>query len=688
MVSIAIDVGGTFTDCLVLDGRGHLGQFKSPTTPDDPSRGFMNSLEKAARHAAKDPRDFIGEVDVIIHGTTLATNALLTERGAKLGMLTTEGFRDELEIRRGFKNIRTSMYNLAVPPYKPLVRRYLRLPVRERTLYSGAIETPVELSSVSAALDKFEAEGVQAIAVCFLHSYANPENERKAAQMCRDRFGDRVYIATSHDILPVSGEYERFSTTVVSAYIGPIVSDYLLALEDRLTEMGFTGNLLMVSSDALVQSAAHSRRQAVTLINSGPAAAPTAAHFFGRLLGHEDLISIDMGGTSLDASLIRHGEIPTTTESWVGDERVAIKIIETHSIGAGGGSLAWIDSLGLLRVGPQSAGSAPGPACYGRGGEKPTVTDADVLLGYVPADYFLGGEIKLDAERARRAILTIAEPLKMTESEAAQAIFRIVNSLMADQVIEMSTKRGYDVRDFALIVGGGAGGVHGAYIADLLGIPRVIIPKYAALYSAFGMFAMDMGREYSQSCLVRADKLDPERLEDLYGELAEKATADLKESHVDESEPVSTRTAQIRYVGQFHDIEVALPGTLRSPEDIRQVVETFHARHKELYKFDLPARAIEFRTCSLRATLARKLDLKLMPLAQGQIDPGAAWKRMRRCLFGGDWIDTPCYDGQRLFAGNVIPGPAIIEEEATTIVVPDGFDCAVDTSGSYLLTRR
>jgi len=474
----------------------------------------------------------------------------------------------------------------------------------------------------------------------------------------------------------------------VSAYIGPIVSDYLLALEKGLSEMGFKGSLMMVRSDALVQSAAHSRRQAVTLINSGPAAAPTAAHFFGRLLGHENLISIDMGGTSLDASLIRRGEIPTTTESWVGDERVAIKIIETHSIGAGGGSLAWIDSLGLLRVGPQSAGSDPGPACYGRGGERPTVTDADVLLGYVPADYFLGGEIKLDAERSRQAIRKVADPLNMTESQAAQAIFRIVNSLMADQVIEMSTKRGYDIRDFALIVGGGAGAVHGAHIAELLGIPGVIIPKYAALYSAFGMFAMDVGREYSQSCMVRADKLDPEQLESLYRGLTEKAATDLRESHVEASELVSTRTAQMRYVGQFHDIEVSLPGEVRSREDIQTVIKTFHARHKELYKFDLPERGIEFRTCSLRATLARRLDLKVVPLALGKADSSAALKRTRRCLFGEDWIETACYDGRRLLAGNRIPGPAIIEEEATTIVIPERFICTVDASGSYLLTRR
>jgi len=691
MYRVAIDVGGTFTDCLVLDAQGNLGQFKAPTTPADPSRGLLDALAKAARAAGKEPGEFIGEVESIIHGTTLATNALLTGRGAKVGMLTTEGFRDELEIRRGFKNIRTSMYNLAVPPYKPLVRRHLRLPVRERTLYSGEIETPVDASTVHAALDRFEAEGVQAIAVCFLHSYANPQNEKTTAEMCRNRFGERVYVTTSHEILPVSGEFERFSTTVVSAHIGPIVSDYLLALERRLGEQGFRGSLMIVRSDALVQSAAHSRRQAVTLINSGPAAAPTAASFFGRLLGHENLVSVDMGGTSLDAALIRKGEVPTTTESWVGEERVAIKIIETHSIGAGGGSIAWIDSLGLLRVGPQSAGADPGPACYNRGGEAPTVTDADVLLGYVPADHFLGGDIVLDTERARRALKKVAEPLGITDAQAAQAIFRIVNSLMADQVIELSTKRGIDVRDFALIVGGGAGAVHGAHIADLLGIPSVIIPKYAALYSAFGMFAMDVGREYSQSFMVRAGKADPAKLEGLYLSLHDKAIADLKESHVDQVKAfqfLAARSAQMRYVGQFHELEIPLPGSIGSPEDLLAVQQAFHTRHKELYRFDLPERDVEFRTCSLRMTITRTHELALVPLPQGNADPAHALKRTRRCLFGDDWIATPCYDGARLAAGDLIVGPAIVEEQATTVVVPERYDCRVDASGSYLLTRR
>jgi len=687
MTRVAIDVGGTFTDCLVLDKQGRLNQFKAPTTPEDPSTGLMDSLEKAAKAERKILSEFIGELEFIIHGTTLATNALLTERGAKVGMLTTDGFRDELEIRRGFKNIRTSMYNLGVPPYKPLVPRYLRLPVRERTLFTGEIETPLDSASAESALNKFAAENVKSIAVCFLHSYANPENERRAAEICRQRFDGNVYVTASHEVLPVWGEYERFSTTVVSAYIGPIVSDYLMALEKRLAGLGFKGSLLIVRADGLVQSASHSRRQAVTMINSGPAAAPTAALLWGSSSGHNNLISIDMGGTSLDVSLIRKGEIPTTTESWVGDERVAIKMVDIHSIGAGGGSLAWIDSLGLLRVGPQSAGAVPGPACYGRGGDRPTVTDADVLLGYVPTDYFLGGEIPLDAERSREAIRRVSEPLRMSETDAAQAIFQSVNSLMADQVIELSTKRGLDLRDFALIVGGGAGAVHGANVAELLRIPVVVIPKYAALYSAFGMFAMDIGREYSRTHILRADKVDLKAIESLYRELAQQAIADFKEGHIQAEDLVFTRTAQIRYAGQFHEIEVPLPSALKSPGDLEEVLKAFHARHKELYTFELPFRQVEFLTFWLRATAARRLDLKMIPIAKGEANPKAALKRKRRCLFGKDWAETSCYDGERLLAGNVVPGPAIIEEKATTVVVPPSFTCAVDASGTYLLKR-
>lgn len=688
MTRVAIDVGGTFTDCLVWNEDEILREFKALTTPQDASQGLMECLEKAARAEGKSVRAFAESLEVIIHGTTLATNALLTGRGAKIAMLTTQGFRDEVEIRRGFKNIRTSMYNLQVPPYKPLVPRYLRVPVCERTLFTGEIETPVDASTVQAAVEKIRSENVESVAVCFLHAYANPDNERQAAAICRQALDGQVYITTSHEILPVWQEYERFSTTLVSAYIGPVVSHYLLSLEKRLAAVGFKGSLLMVRADGLVQSATHSRRQAVSLINSGPAAAPAAALYFAASTGDQNLISIDMGGTSLDVCLIRRGEIPTTTESWVGDERVAIKMVDIHSIGAGGGSLAWIDSLGLVQVGPQSAGADPGPACYGRGGAHPAVTDADVMLGYIPADYFLGGEIPLDPERSQKAIHTVADPLGLTDIEAAQAIFQSVNSLMVDQIIELSTKRGFDLRDFALVIGGGAGAVHAANVAELLSIPKVIIPRYAPLYSAFGMFAMEVGREYSRTHIARSDKLDLKEVEALYQDLTQAAIADFKESHMDPSAMLLTRTAHMRYTGQFHEIELPLPSTFRTAADVEEVVKAFHARHKELYTFDLPFRGTEFLTFRLKATAPRRVGLQILPLAQGTTDPKPAFKRMRRCWFGKEPVETPCYDGERVLAGQVIPGPGIIEAKATTVVIPKGFTCSIHPSGSYLLRRN
>ena len=349
MKRVAIDVGGTFTDCLVLEESGALQAFKAPTMPRDPSAGLLRSLEKAAGAHGQSVARFLEEVDPIIHGTTLATNALVTGRGVATGLLTTRHFRDIIEIRRGIKCVNTSMYNFFVPPYAPLVPRRLRLGVEERTLWNGEIATPLNETETLQALEELRAAGVQAVAVCFLHSYANPANERRAAEVCKAVF-PAAHVTTSHEILPVWREFERFSTTVVSAYIGPIVGDYLAELERRLAAAGFKGTLLMMLSNGLTETATHCRARAVFLIGSGPAAAPSAALHLGQELAHQNLISVDMGGTSFDVCLIRKGEIPTTTDGWVGDHRVAIKMVDTKSVGAGGGSIAWIDSLGLLRV--------------------------------------------------------------------------------------------------------------------------------------------------------------------------------------------------------------------------------------------------------------------------------------------------------------------------------------------------
>jgi N-methylhydantoinase A len=685
MKRAAIDVGGTFTDCLILDEKtGSLQAFKAPTTPHDPSAGLLHSLEKAARASGKSLGDYLREIDLIIHGTTLATNALLTGRGVKTGMLTTKNFRDIIEYRRGYKNIRTSMFHVHVPPYEPLVPRWRRLGIEERTLWNGEMLTPLNEEDLRRSIETLKAEDVKAVAVCFLHSYANPENERRAAETCQKALPN-AYVTSSHQILPVWREYERFSTTVVSAYIGPIVASYLTELELRLKKEGFGGALLMVLSSGLVETAEYCVPRAVFLIGSGPAAAPSAGVYVGETRKTKNLISIDMGGTSFEVCLIRNGEIPTSTETWVGDERVAIKMVSTHSVGAGGGSIAWIDSLGLLRVGPQSAAADPGPASYAKGGMEPTVTDADLLLGYVPHDFFLGGEIALDVALAKQAIKKVADPLHLTLPDAAQAIFTTVNSFMADQITEVSTKQGYDVRDFALVVGGGAGPVHGAFIADHLGIPTVIIPTVAALLSAFGMFAMDIGRDFARSYFVRAGTVDLNRVNRLFREMEEDAHAAIRAMRVAEEGVVLRRTVELRYIGQFHEVEVPLPPGEITKENLDEAVQSFHTRHEELYTFRMPWKGVEFLNFRLKAT-APKAPFTLRQIGDGN-DPSGALKRKRACLFGGREVETPVYDGEKLRKGNEILGPAIIEERTTTVVVPERYRCSVDEYRNYVLTR-
>src|SRR3972149_1345584 len=337
MKRVCIDVGGTFTDCLVLTEAGDLRAFKSPTTPKAPAMGVLNSLEKAARFFNQTPKDFLGDVSVLVHGTTLATNALITGRGAaKTGMITTKNFRDLVEIRRGIKDERVSMYNLFIPPYEPLAPRYLRLGVEERTLYTGELMTPLNENDLDEAIAQFKKEGVQSVAICFLHSYANPQNEKKAVEICSQKLNG-VYVNASHEILPVWGEFERFSATLVDAYVGPVVSEYLKTLQKQLQDSGLKGTLLIMLSNGLTQTVERCERRAVYLIGSGPAAAPSGGQFLGDLTDHKDLITVDMGGTSFDVCVIRDREIPTTTERWEGDHRVAIKMVDIHSAGAGGG---------------------------------------------------------------------------------------------------------------------------------------------------------------------------------------------------------------------------------------------------------------------------------------------------------------------------------------------------------------
>ena len=685
MYRACIDIGGTFTDCVVLDNKGNLTEFKAPSTPADFSQGVLYALGEAAAAYSKTPEQFIGEIELIVHGTTVATNAVITRNVARTAMITTRGFRDIIDMRRALKIETHSMYEAMIPPYQPIVPRYLRFVVDEETRYTGEITRPVNEDELKSVIEKIRKEKVESIAVCFINSYANPENERKAAQICEQELKG-VYVTASSDILPKMGEYERESTCVISACIGPVVSRYMTSLGERLREAGFKGQLLIMQANQFTQSVSAVMKKPVYLMGSGPAAAPAGGAYLGNILGESNLITVDMGGTTLDASLIKDGDVALATGKWLEDERLGVKTVDVNSIGAGGGSIAWVGPLGLLRVGPQSAGAEPGPVCYGKGGDKPTVTDAAAVLGYIPDDYFWGGKLKLDVNLAKAALKELAKPMKMTVEQVAQAIFTTVNSNMADGVTEISTRKGYDVRDFSLLAFGGGGPLCGAFIADLLGIEKVIIPRFAASFSAWSMFSLDIGRDYVRSYICLLSAASPDDINQLYHNMVAEALAEFEALGVSKQDLLVNKFVDVRYQGQYHEVEMSLNAENITSRDIEQLAEEFHRKHEELYTFSMPWVPIELRNLRLIAKVGvQKIEVK--KIAAGTEDSSEALKRKRACFFNGSYVETPVYDSSRLKAGNVIPGPAVVEEPATTLVVPGGFHCSIDEYGNYILRR-
>jgi len=642
---------------------------------------------KAARHYGQTLERFLAEVEQIVHGTTLGTNILITERGAKVGMITTKGFRDSVEMRRGIKNLRGSMFDIFIEPYKPLVPRYRRLGVEERTLYNGKVLTALNEDELRAVTRQLMDDGCTAIAICFLHSYANGENELKAKRIVEEMAPD-IYVTTSHEILPVWQEFERFSTALVSAYIGPALTRYARSLQTSLKDRGFRGRLMMMLANGLVQVVDECVDRAVYLLNSGPAAAPSAATYLGSLHGKNNLLSMDMGGTSFDVCVIKGGEIPTTTDSWVGEHRVAIKMVDVPTVGAGGGSLAWIDALGLLRVGPQSAGADPGPAAYGKGAGA-AVTDADLVLGYIPADYFLGGDITLDLERSQQAVARVGSKLAMAVDQAALAMFTTINTVMANLITEVCTKKGHDVRDFTLVAGGGAGGIHAAAIARQLSIPTVIVPRVAALMSAFGMFAKDLGLEYARSCFRSQDQLNFAEANNLYVDMRRQAREDFAGIGISESQLSYQLTVEMRYAGQFHEVEVDVPAEALNPENLKALLQNFHTKYEAMYTYSMPWRAAEFLTFRLKVTAARR-PVTIAANARATRSIAAARRGSRLCLFDGQpkRVETPAYDWDRLESGHQVIGPALIDDKTTTVLVAPGFTCDLDAYRNLVLQAQ
>ncbi|MCZ7564356.1 MAG: hydantoinase/oxoprolinase family protein [Burkholderiales bacterium] len=676
----AIDIGGTFTDCIVFD-EGRLLSLKVPSTPPDLERGLLDALAHAAALFGKPVSEFLGELPLVLQGTTAALNTVLTRTGAKVGMLTTEGFRDVIETRRGIKA--ESLYNVFIPPYEPLVPRHLRLGVGERTRYTGEVLQPTERRDVEVAAAEFRAQGVESVAVCFLYSYLNPGNERVAGELAT-KFLPGIAVSLSSEVLPIWREYERFSTTVINAYVAPKLANHLNTLERKLGESGFRGHVMLMTGGGLLESPAYCSSRAVHLLGSGPAGSANAALYISRALELPNVISVDMGGTSFDVCLIRDGQIKTTSDVWIDGHRVAVKSIDSESIGAGGGSIAWVDKRQLLRVGPQSAGAVPGPACYGAGGVEPTVTDANLVMGFLAPSTFRWGDRSLDRKASEVAIRRVGEAIGLDADRTAAAIYETVNEVMANGIIRLTTQRGIDPRDFVLVAGGGAGAIHAAAIAERVGLDHIVVPSYAGVYSAFGILSCDRGVEAARSFPCTESDLTAETLAGIYGELEREATTHLVEQGVASGSIALRRTVDMRYVKQFHEVEVDVPEGDLAAGDIETIVRRFHDVHRRVYTFSMEHERVEFLTFRLRASCVS--DLRLPTYAEGTEKRPRSTDE-RPCLVDGARRSVPVFDGARFEPGDRLEGPGLIEEATTTIYVPARYVCTMDRWRNYHLER-
>jgi N-methylhydantoinase A len=685
---IGIDVGGTFTDFLVMDDDGGTGIYKILSSPDDPSRAVMQGLARMAADRGLGLAAFLGRVTTVVHGTTVTTNAVLTGNCAATGLVTTRGFRDALAMRRGIREV---LYDNKYRAPRPLVPRRLRLGVAERIDHRGEVLQPVAADDVEHAIDRLIAAGVEAVAVCFMHAYANPAHEAAAAARIKARMPG-AYLSVSSEVLPQMRFYDRVSTTVLNAAVGPILKRYIDALTRRLDAAGFAGVLLIMQSNGGVTTPAAVTALAASTLLSGPAAAPMAGLAYAALHDQKNFITIDMGGTSFDAALVRDGAPGVTLAARIERMALGLPTMEIATIGAGGGSIGWIDEGGLLRMGPQSAGAHPGPACYGSGGEAPSCTDANLVLGYLDADHFAGGAMKLDAAAATRAIEQhIAGPLGLTTVAAAWGMCRVMNVNMASAIREISVQKGYDPREFLLVSAGGAGPLHAAMIAAELEIPRLLVPRDSSIFCAAGMLRSDLKHDIVRSCHTSLGDgaIDLARITGLLAEMAAEADAALARDGIAASRRRRRYSFDLRYPGQYHEVNVAVEEGIAVPFDAPAAAAAFHAAHDRLYGYSLADAGTGIELVNLRLTAIGATDKPpLVAAPRRDPDPGAAHKGTRPVFLPDqrNFAPVDVYDGALLGHGNRLVGPAIVEHVNTTLVVPAGVAVACDAYGSYLLT--
>ena len=677
-LQLALDIGGTFTDVVMVDGAsGALWTAKTPSTPKDPSNGFFDGVEKILRLAGTAPAD----VAAVFHGSTIATNAVLEGKGARTGMLVTAGFRYVLEIGRHEIPRKENLF-VWRKPKRPVPPRLI-MEVPERVLLDGSVERPLDEAACRAAARRLRALGVEAVAIVFLHSYAHPVHERRAAEIVAEEFPEAA-ISISSNVLPVFREYERSMATALNAYVQRLVGTYIGRLQTGLEKRSVAAPLLVMKSNGGVFGPRQADRQAINMALSGPAAGVIGASFVARAAGFDDSVTIDIGGTSADVSLIRAGAPATTTEGELGPFPLALPIIDIHSIGAGGGSLARVTDIGSLQVGPESAGADPGPACYDHGGIKATVTDAHVALGRVPAT-LLDGEMRLDVQKARAAIENdVARPLGISVEDAAEGVIRIINANMTGALKVVSVERGYDPKDFTLVAFGGAGPLHGVELGRALGCRAVLVPRYPGLLCALGLLATDLQYDYARTALQRGPDYDLAAIDAVWRELQQEADSELAREGIPAERRRFIRLADLRYAKQGFELTLEAPGGALDAAGAARLVESFHAQHERLYTFAERDTQVEIVTLRLRAVgLVDKITL--LDIASAAGSKPEAYERRAVRLDGASHADVPAYRRDALRAGHRIGGPAVVDQLDSTSLILPGQTAEVDRHGNLII---
>lgn len=677
---LGIDAGGTFIDYFMVDGDGTSISFKSLADTSEADYGIIAGLELLSREMGRNLSDILGQVRIIVHGTTVATNAVLTHSGAPTALLTTDGLIDLLEMRQGVRNDPYDNQSTAPPP---LVERWLRIPIIERLNYKGEVINPLDLEHARQQIEGLAGMGIQSVAVALAHSYVNPDHELKLGKLLK-QYMPGVHVSLSHQVLPQVHMYRRVSTTTLDAYVAPVLEQYMRELSNMLQSNGFNGTLFFMQSNGGTVRIDEALQVPAMSLLSGPAAGPSLVRYLGARAQLNNAIVVDMGGTSFDVSLVRDGNPGMSDETHIAGHLLGLPVVDVHTIGAGGGSIAWVDAAGLLHVGPRSAGAYPGPACYGQGGDKPTCTDADLILGLINPDYFWGGRLVLDIKAAQNAIdRDIAQPLGIDLPAAALGIYRMINTEMAAGIKEVTLEKGYDPRTMTMVVGGGAGPLHAAHVARQLGITRLIIPRESPVMCALGMLCCGYRRDYHQYFFCKVSQLDFNQLNEIFDHLWGQA---VKHAHDKEKLKLTIRQLHMRYQGQHYQLQVKLPPQFIANRD--SLSRLFHEFHHQVYGYDLMDLGTEIEITGVSITVQGEGWQPPATNCRFAANNEKVLKGSRlACLDAtGVYREVPVYDGDIMPVSYLLHGPALVEQQHSTIVVPARF--TLSSEENYFIMQQ